>query len=98
MLTRSGYGRGLSIAQQLNQLNIERRQVEAEMKQQALNALQHIQLDNQILCPPHWSCLMNNGIRGDRDCGGTFKEQFHRPSLVFAPDEDGIHIKGSTFN
>ncbi|MCP5775687.1 DHHA1 domain-containing protein, partial [Klebsiella pneumoniae] len=23
------------------------------------------------------------------------KEQFHRPSIVFAADQDGIHIKGS---
>lgn len=26
---------------------------------------------------------------------GRLKEQFHRPSIVFAADQDGIHIKGS---
>ncbi|MFO1354441.1 MAG: DHH family phosphoesterase, partial [Acinetobacter sp.] len=37
------------IAQQLNQLNVERRQVEAEMKQQAISALQHVQLQADSL-------------------------------------------------
>lgn len=32
------------IAQQLNQLNIDRRQIEGEMKQQALSALDSLQL------------------------------------------------------
>ena len=83
------------IAQQLNQLNIERRQVEAEMKQQALNALQHIQLETEhlpvalVMFDEQW----HQGVIGI--VAGRLKEQFHRPSLVFAPDEDGIHIKGS---
>lgn len=83
------------IAQQLNQLNIERRQVETEMKQQALSALQHIQLETEhlpaalVMFDEHW----HQGVIGI--VAGRLKEQFHRPSLVFAPDEDGIHIKGS---
>ena len=83
------------IAQQLNQLNIERRQVEAEMKQQAISALQHIQLQADslpaalVMFDEQW----HQGVIGI--VAGRLKEQFHRPSLVFAPDEDGIHIKGS---
>ncbi|MCU4337118.1 single-stranded-DNA-specific exonuclease RecJ [Acinetobacter dispersus] len=83
------------IAQQLNQLNIERRQVETEMKQQALSALQHIQLETEhlpaalVMFDEQW----HQGVIGI--VAGRLKEQFHRPSLVFAPDEDGIHIKGS---
>ncbi|MCJ0829363.1 single-stranded-DNA-specific exonuclease RecJ [Acinetobacter sp. NIPH1876] len=83
------------IAQQLNQLNIERRQVETEMKQQALSALQHIQLETEhlpaalVMFDQQW----HQGVIGI--VAGRLKEQFHRPSLVFAPDEDGIHIKGS---
>ncbi|VXA55066.1 ssDNA exonuclease, 5' --_ 3' specific, Mg dependent [Acinetobacter proteolyticus] len=83
------------LAQQLNQLNIERRQVETEMKQQALNALQHIQLETEhlpaalVMFDEQW----HQGVIGI--VAGRLKEQFHRPSLVFAPDEDGIHIKGS---
>ena len=83
------------IAQQLNQLNIERRQVETAMKQQALAALQHIQLETEhlpaalVMFDEQW----HQGVIGI--VAGRLKEQFHRPSLVFAPDEDGIHLKGS---
>ena len=83
------------IAQQLNQLNIERRQVEGAMKQQALSALQHIQLETEhlpaalVMFDEQW----HQGVIGI--VAGRLKEQLHRPSLVFAPDEDGIHIKGS---
>ncbi|RZF56807.1 single-stranded-DNA-specific exonuclease RecJ [Acinetobacter halotolerans] len=83
------------LAEQLNQLNIERRQVETEMKQQALTALQHIQLEAEhlpaalVMFDEQW----HQGVIGI--VAGRLKEQFYRPSLVFAPDEDGIHIKGS---
>jgi single-stranded-DNA-specific exonuclease len=83
------------IAQQLNQLNVERRQVEAEMKQQAMSALQHVQLQADslpaalVMFDEQW----HQGVIGI--VAGRLKEQFHRPSLVFAPDEDGIHLKGS---
>lgn len=83
------------LAQQLNQLNTERRQVENEMKQQAMQALQHIQLETihlpaaLVMFDEQW----HQGVIGI--VAGRLKEQFHRPSLVFAPDEDGVHIKGS---
>lgn len=83
------------LAQQLNQLNIERRHVEADMKQQALSALASLSLDSAqlpaalILFEPHW----HQGVIGI--VAGRLKEQFHRPSIVFAADEDGIHLKGS---
>lgn len=83
------------LAQQLNQLNTERRQVENEMKQQAMQALQHIQLETThlpaalVMFDEQW----HQGVIGI--VAGRLKEQFHRPSLVFAPDEDGVHIKGS---
>ncbi|MFW2056900.1 single-stranded-DNA-specific exonuclease RecJ [Acinetobacter haemolyticus] len=83
------------IAQQLNQLNLERRQVETEMKQQALSALQHIQLTAEQIPPAlvMFDEQWHQGVIGI--VAGRLKEQFYRPSLVFAPDEDGIHIKGS---
>ena len=83
------------IAEQLNQLNLERRQVETAMKQQALNALQHLHLETDniptalIMFDEQW----HQGVIGI--VAGRLKEQFHRPSIVFAPDDDGIHIKGS---
>ncbi|MGY3820970.1 single-stranded-DNA-specific exonuclease RecJ [Acinetobacter haemolyticus] len=83
------------IAQQLNQLNLERRQVETEMKQQALSALQHVQLTAEQIPPAlvMFDEQWHQGVIGI--VAGRLKEQFYRPSLVFAPDEDGIHIKGS---
>ncbi len=83
------------LAQQLNQLNTERRQVESQMKQEALSELTQLELDQEhlpaalILFEPHW----HQGVIGI--VAGRLKEQFHRPSIVFASDEDGIHIKGS---
>lgn len=83
------------IAEQLTQLNAERRQVEGQIKQDALNELEKIQLDQNnlphalVLFEPHW----HQGVIGI--VAGRLKEQFHRPSIVFARDEDGIHIKGS---
>ena len=82
-------------AQQLNDLNLERRQVEASMKQDALNAMQHLEIDQQhlpsaiIMFEEHW----HQGVIGI--VAGRLKEQFHRPTIVFAADKDGIHIKGS---
>lgn len=83
------------LAEQLNQLNVERRQVESKMKQEALLELEKIQLDDSalpaalIMFEPTW----HQGVIGI--VAGRLKEQFHRPSIVFARDEDGIHIKGS---
>lgn len=83
------------LAEQLNQLNVERRQVEGKMKQDALKELDQIQLNEAelpaalIMYEPSW----HQGVIGI--VAGRLKEQFHRPSIVFARDEDGIHMKGS---
>ena len=83
------------LAQQLNDLNLERRHVEAEMKQDALSAMENLNIDHEnmpsalIMFEEHW----HQGVIGI--VAGRLKEQFHRPSIVFAADKDGIHIKGS---
>lgn len=83
------------LAQQLNQLNQDRREVETQMKQDALQALEHLQIDEAelpsalVLFEEHW----HQGVIGI--VAGRLKEQFHRPSIVFAADEDGVHLKGS---
>lgn len=89
------YSTAYALAQQLNQLNVERRQVETQMKQDALTALAQFKLDETetpaalILFEPYW----HQGVIGI--VAGRLKEQFHRPAIVFAADEDGEHIKGS---
>ena len=83
------------LAEQLNQLNVERRQVEGKIKQEALLELDKIQWDATqlpaalIMFEQHW----HQGVIGI--VAGRLKEQFHRPSIVFAADQDGLHIKGS---
>ena len=83
------------LAQQLNDLNIERRQVENQIKQEALDELEKLQLDQQhlpaalVVFEAHW----HQGVIGI--VAGRLKEQFYRPAIVFAEDEDGIHLKGS---
>lgn len=84
-----------ALARQLNQLNLDRRQVEAQMKQEALLSLQQLDLDRAqlpaaiVMFEAHW----HQGVIGI--VAGRLKEQFHRPSIVFAADQDGVHIKGS---
>ncbi|WP_312967246.1 single-stranded-DNA-specific exonuclease RecJ [Acinetobacter gerneri] len=82
-------------AKQLNQLNLDRRQVETQMKQEALTELAKLDLDADalpaalVMFEAHW----HQGVIGI--VAGRLKEQFHRPSIVFAQDQDGVHIKGS---
>ncbi|WP_163121703.1 single-stranded-DNA-specific exonuclease RecJ [Acinetobacter portensis] len=83
------------LAQQLNDLNLERRQVEGQIKQDALLELEKLELDQKnlpsalVMYEEHW----HQGVIGI--VAGRLKEQFHRPAIVFASDEDGIHVKGS---
>lgn len=84
-----------AFAQQLNDLNLERRQVESQIKQEALAEMQSLHLDEDnlpaalVMFDEQW----HQGVIGI--VAGRLKEQFHRPSIVFAADKDGIHIKGS---
>ena len=85
------------LAEQLDQLNRERRHVEAEMKSDALALLSDRVLfaDGQL---PHAIVLYeqswHQGVIGI--VAGRLKEQFHRPSIVFAPsDESAQWLKGS---
>jgi single-stranded-DNA-specific exonuclease len=75
-------GAALSLAEQLNQLNQERRSIEQEMKLQAMETLQ--QIDDADLptgiCvyEPEW----HQGVIGI--LASRIKEKFHRPVIAFA--------------
>ncbi len=83
-----------ALANKLNQLNLERRHIEGEMKQQALAILQNIDFSPQTL--PHGLCMFDEswhqGVIGI--LASRLKDQYHRPVIVFADAGDG-ELKGS---
>ncbi|MBI5450622.1 MAG: single-stranded-DNA-specific exonuclease RecJ [Gammaproteobacteria bacterium] len=86
--------RALGMAGQLDVLNVERRRIEQDMKDEALAGLAGLQLDDAEL--PYGLCLYDpawhQGVIGI--LASRIKERFHRPTVVFANGDDG-EIKGS---
>jgi len=94
-------GRALDIARQLDDLNRERRDIEATMQQQALDSLAGLALDDGDELPfglclydPDW----HQGVIGI--LAARIKERLHRPVIAFARTGEGagdgqIQIKGS---
>ncbi|RJQ48414.1 MAG: single-stranded-DNA-specific exonuclease RecJ [Gammaproteobacteria bacterium] len=83
----------LAMAQRLDELNRERRGIEAEMQTQALAALDNLRLDGALssgLClfDPGW----HQGVIGI--LASRIKDRLHRPVIAFAPASDS-EIKGS---
>jgi len=84
-------GRAWEIAQQLNALNMERREKEAEMQDAAMLLLEEFQpQDSNTLCvfDESW----HQGVIGI--VASRLKDKFYRPTITFAPGNDGV-IKGS---
>lgn len=84
-----------TIAQQLDEINYARRDIEADMKHQAMKLLEEMHLDkNQNL--PFGLCLFDEdfheGVVGI--IASRIKDQWNRPVIVFAKTEDGL-LKGS---
>ncbi|MFL9916466.1 single-stranded-DNA-specific exonuclease RecJ [Paraburkholderia fungorum] len=92
-LTTDDIGRAWDLAQQLDTMNRERREIEAGMQQQALEDLSAINPDGATtitLFNPGW----HQGVIGI--VAGRLKEKFHRPSFTFAlADDSGQLVKGS---
>ena len=84
--------RALNIAQQLDALNRERREIESGMQEQALILLESIDVSNAApgiaLFDPSW----HEGVVGI--LASRIKDKLHRPVFAFANGEGGI-IKGS---
>ena len=83
-----------SIAQQLDEINYARRDIEADMKQQAMTILDNIHLDNNSI--PFGLCLFDEsfheGVVGI--IASRIKDQWNRPVIVFAKSDGGM-LKGS---
>ncbi|WP_374583299.1 single-stranded-DNA-specific exonuclease RecJ [Pseudoduganella sp.] len=83
--------RAWELAQQLNDINLKRREIEAEMQDAALLHLDDFQpADRTTICvfDESW----HQGVIGI--VASRLKERFYRPTITFAPAGDGM-IKGS---
>ena len=87
-------GRARQLAQQLDALNRERRDIEADMKQQALQAVAELHLREDRL--PTGLCLYDDswhqGVIGI--LASRIKDRYHRPVIAFARAGDNA-LKGS---
>jgi single-stranded-DNA-specific exonuclease len=84
-------GRAWAIAQQLNEINLKRREIETEMQDTALLHLDDFKpADSSTICvfDDGW----HQGVIGI--VASRLKEKFYRPTITFAPAGDGL-IKGS---
>ncbi len=84
-------GRAWAIAQQLNDINLKRREIEAEMQDAALVHLDAFEPANSstiTVFDDSW----HQGVIGI--VASRLKEKFFRPTITFAPGSDGT-IKGS---
>jgi single-stranded-DNA-specific exonuclease len=100
-LLATDFAPALTLATQLNALNMERREIEDKMQQEALIALNQLHLDEQRAAQlPLGLCLYDKqwhqGVIGI--LAGRLKDRLHRPVIVFAPaDISGVsdELKGS---
>ncbi|MTW14035.1 single-stranded-DNA-specific exonuclease RecJ [Pseudoduganella eburnea] len=83
--------RAWELAQQLNDINLKRREIEAEMQDTALLHLDDFQpADRSTICV--YDDSWHQGVIGI--VASRLKERFYRPTITFAPAGDGM-IKGS---
>jgi single-stranded-DNA-specific exonuclease len=90
-LATADYGRALNIAQDLDRLNRERREVEESMRRDAEAALAGIDVGDAaslVLYDDHW----HQGVVGL--LAGRLKDRHHRPAIALAPAGDG-ELRGS---
>ncbi|MCX7186994.1 MAG: single-stranded-DNA-specific exonuclease RecJ [Methylophilales bacterium] len=79
------------IAKQLNDLNVQRRSIEADMQDSANISLDDIDVTNQYSLSMY-KADWHQGVIGI--LASRLKERFHRPVIVFADAGDGL-LKGS---
>ena len=90
-------GEAFQLASQLDAMNQDRRQIESEMQQQALQALQSLELDQDHI--PPGLCLFDSrwhqGVVGI--LASRIKDKYHRPVIAFAESSDATadELKGS---
>ena len=95
LLARSD-AEAFELAQELNDLNNDRKQIETSMQTEALKALSQLQLDSDealpsglVLYQPGW----HQGVIGI--LASRIKDRLHRPVIIFADTDKGDELKGS---
>ena len=83
----------MSIAGELDALNVERREIEAGMQAQAAALLDAIDGDVPDAAVSLFREDWHAGVVGI--LASRVKDRLHRPVAAFAPDADGEHLKGS---
>ena len=90
-LTTDDEGRAWALAQQLNDINLQRREIEADMQEAALLHLDSFEpASSSTICV--FDDTWHQGVIGI--VASRLKEKFFRPTITFAPGMDGW-IKGS---
>ncbi|MDP2881907.1 MAG: single-stranded-DNA-specific exonuclease RecJ [Azonexus sp.] len=84
--------RALQIAQELDTLNRERREIESGMQEQALILLESLDANDATPGIALFDESWHEGVVGI--LASRIKDKLHRPVFAFAPGEDGI-VKGS---
>ena len=83
------------LALQLDSMNQDRKQIEADMRQQAFESLAEFEFNESDL--PNSFCLFDQrwhqGVVGI--LASRIKEKYHRPVIAFAAVEGGEELKGS---
>jgi len=94
LLLTDNWQQALMVAAQLDQINLERRAVEQQMQQDALQMLDKLSLETADQAPGY--CLYDpdwhQGVIGL--LASRIKEKLHRPVIAFASGNEG-EIKGS---
>ncbi len=91
-LTTDDEGRAWAIAQQLDAINRERRDIEAGMQDTALTLLDNFNPKNSTTISV-FDASWHQGVIGI--VASRLKDKFYRPTITFAPADDGVMIKGS---
>ncbi|WP_343586458.1 single-stranded-DNA-specific exonuclease RecJ [Herbaspirillum sp.] len=90
-LTTDDEGRAWAIAQELDSINRERRDIEAGMQDTALNLLDDFNpADRRTIAV--FDASWHQGVIGI--VASRLKDRFYRPTITFAPGDDGF-LKGS---
>ncbi|MGB6054596.1 MAG: DHHA1 domain-containing protein, partial [Burkholderiaceae bacterium] len=90
-LTTDDEGRAWAIAQQLDAINRERREIEAGMQDTALQLLERFDPSDKATVSV-FDASWHQGVIGI--VASRLKDRFYRPAITFAPGDDG-KLKGS---